>query len=412
MNKLESLLKYVAKNNKYYKDVINQNNISDPNDITMYPILTRKKLQENRHAIFSDGYEKLYYSQQLITQSSSGTTGVPIYTYWETKDYYNSMRILWRKRLEYYGVHPYQKHIQFTLNSVSSEKYDDKVVWIKESQNILNICRSSLREEKNYKQLIKIIEEFEPEWLYIQPYILRKLIKSYIDNNIKPPSSILYVESVGEILPLELKELAKSFFKVPVANLYGSEEMNGIAYECPFNRMHVLSENVYVECRNVNGIHCIGEGEAIITNLANKAMPLIRYNQGDLITLNNLPKPCSCGSIEPVVDRIIGREYEKIKVGKVELNPYMLLMTMSNINNEFNSMLTCYRFEYSKANKSLVCFIELSGSRKKWFKVLKDEILSMLTPILECSAGITIDVLHDIQDNNFDNKHKFFKIAD
>ena len=211
-------------------------------------------------------------------------------------------------------------------------------------------------------------------------------------------------------MPLELKDRAAKLYNAPVANMYGSEEMNGIAYECPFHQMHILSENVYVECQNITGTHLFGQGEAIITNLVNKAMPLIRYNQGDIITLENLYRPCPCGSMEPVVSKITGRVYENITVGELDLNPYMLLSTLSNINNQFNSILTSYRFEYSKSNRRLFCFIELTEQKKSWFENLKNEILSVLIPKI-MSFGVAVDICHE-EVHNWNSKHKILEILD
>ena len=139
-------------------------------------------------------------------------------------------------------------------------------------------------------------------------------------------------------------------------------------------------------------------------------MPLIRYNQGDIITLENLYRPCPCGSMEPVVSKITGRVYENITVGELDLNPYMLLSTLSNINNQFNSILTSYRFEYSKSNRRLVCFIELTEQKKSWFENLKNEILSVLIPKI-MSFGVTVDICHE-EVHNWNSKHKILEILD
>ena len=48
MSKLEEMLKYVSEHNEFYKNRIKEYGIKDPLDITQWPILTRKELQENR----------------------------------------------------------------------------------------------------------------------------------------------------------------------------------------------------------------------------------------------------------------------------------------------------------------------------------------------------------------------------
>ena len=154
--------------------------------------------------------------------------------------------------------------------------------------------------------------------------------------------------------------------------------MNGIAYECPFHQMHVLSKNVFIECYDQMDIYNFGEGEAIITNLVNKAMPLIRYSQGDIISLKQLSEPCRCGSIEPVISYIKGRVYENIKVGKLELNPFMLLSALSNINNQFDSIITYYHYIYKKSDKKLICFIDLVEHSENWYNNVKNAILEIL----------------------------------
>lgn len=107
--KLVKMLKYVSEHNDFYKKRIKEYGISNPLDITQWPILTRRELQENRYNMFSDGYKTKYFNQQLRRQSSSGSTGVPVNVYWDYKDWYASNLCLWRKRQEWYGIRPSEK---------------------------------------------------------------------------------------------------------------------------------------------------------------------------------------------------------------------------------------------------------------------------------------------------------------
>ena len=70
MDKLDAMLKYVSEHNDFYKKRIAEYGISNPLDITQWPVLTRKELQENRYNMFSDGYKSKYFNQQLRRQSS------------------------------------------------------------------------------------------------------------------------------------------------------------------------------------------------------------------------------------------------------------------------------------------------------------------------------------------------------
>ena len=394
MSKLEEMLKYVSEHNEFYKNRIKEYGIKDPLDITQWPILTRKELQENRYNMFSDGYKSKYFNQQLRRQSSSGSSGVPVNVYWDYKDWYASNLSLWRKRLQWYGIKPNDRCVVF-INSFNNKLGNKAVYYINEPSNILSVNISLMQTDEQYRALIEIINEFEPVWLYVQPFILSKLVYLYKKYGINKPTSLRYIESVGELLPSDVRRSATDLFKVELANMYGSEEMSGIAYECPVHHLHVLDENVVVEVKNECGIHLIGEGETIITNLNNKAMPSVRYNQGDYIRIKELKSPCLCGYCSTEIEVIKGRALDVIKLRDgFELNSLMLLEIMAKINNEFSDIILNYRYVYYKSTNSLICCIALDDEKSKWYGVVKKEIEKSFTK-LNLSDKIRFEIVLD-----------------
>lgn len=406
MSKLEEMLKYVSEHNEFYKNRIKEYGIKDPLDITQWPILTRKELQENRYNMFSDGYKSKYLHQQLKRQSSSGSTGIPITVYWDYPDYYASTLPLWRRRHQYYGITPNDRRVTFTLNTFNLKNKVDNVLYKYYSPMELSLNISLIQETVLYKKVIDIIDEFQPKWLYIQPFILQKLLLSYIKNGKTPPKSLAYIESVGEILTDNLKQKVIDFFKVPIANLYGSEEMNGIAFECPHNYMHIISENVHVEQSEVNG-------SSIITSLTNKAMPLIRYDQSDSIKIRLLPDSCICGSSDLVIDIITGRSSENLytKDG-LELNSLLLMEIIAEVNNQFNDMVTRYNFIYYKREHKLECYIKVDSSRKEWFYSIQSSINEICKRKISSNINIVVEVCRMNEYHNSLGKPKILKIVD
>lgn len=378
--KLKKMLKYVSEHNEFYKNRIKEYGIKDPLDITQWPILTRKELQENRYNMFSDGYKSKYYNQQLRRQSSSGSSGIPVNVYWDYTDWYVSNMSLWRKRLQWYGIKPSDKHVLFTLNAFNVNSDSETVYYIKEPANILSINISMIQNESGYEKLIDIINEFEPKWLYIQPIVLNKLSGAYKRTGKMPPKTLLYIESVGELLSLDLRRRAIEFFNVPIADLYGSEEMNGIAYECPEHHMHILDDNVLIEVNNESGISNCGMGEAIITNLNNLSMPLIRYRQGDCVVLDKPLKGCKFDALSPVITMHKGRTLENIILEDgTELNAFALLELISEINNQFNYIVTEYQYIFYKSRNHLECNIAVSEERAGWFNAVKGVLTNLYT---------------------------------
>ncbi len=83
-----------------------------------------------------------------------------------------------------------------------------------------------------------------------------------------------------------------------VFTFYGARECGWIASETErCHRLHVNTAGVHLESTP--------DGRLLVTDLVNRAMPLIRYEIGDRGTLDS--RPCSCGDARPVLDRIEGR---------------------------------------------------------------------------------------------------------
>jgi len=99
-------------------------------------------------------------------------------------------------------------------------------------------------------------------------------------------------------------------FGCPVMNEYGGAETQAIAYECPAGRWHITHENVLVEALDDAGspVPAGQFGHLTLTNLCNVALPLIRYQNGDIIALEP-DTSCACGRHRglPVLKGIAGR---------------------------------------------------------------------------------------------------------
>jgi phenylacetate-CoA ligase len=97
-----------------------------------------------------------------------------------------------------------------------------------------------------------------------------------------------------------------------VQDEYGCGEVGPIAYQCEQGRLHVMSENLLVEVLTEKGeLAGPGQtGEIVVTDLNNRAMPLIRYRLGDFAVVG---RPCSCGRGFPVLENIRGRAYDFVE---------------------------------------------------------------------------------------------------
>src|SRR5437867_7666028 len=107
-------------------------------------------------------------------------------------------------------------------------------------------------------------------------------------------------------------------FDCSVTNRYGCEEVSLIACECERHQgLHINADSVHVEILRTDETGALtmpvrpGEsGSVVVTDLTNRAMPIIRYQVGDVAVLSD--RICSCGRGLPLLERIEGRDADYI----------------------------------------------------------------------------------------------------
>jgi phenylacetate-CoA ligase len=100
----------------------------------------------------------------------------------------------------------------------------------------------------------------------------------------------------AEMLYPKMREAIEEVFPVRVFDRYACREVGAISSECDAHagyHEHMLVNVVEVDSSAEKGEACADEGDLIVTNLSNYAMPFIRYEIGDRAT--RLHGACPCG---------------------------------------------------------------------------------------------------------------------
>ena len=116
------------------------------------------------------------------------------------------------------------------------------------------------------------------------------------------------------------RRVIEEVFGCPVTNRYGCEEVSLIACECERHQgLHVNADGIHVEVLRPDGSPAAaGEvGAVVVTDLANRAMPILRYRVGDLAVASQ--RRCPCGRGLPLLERVDGRiaDYVVTPAGKL-----------------------------------------------------------------------------------------------
>jgi phenylacetate-CoA ligase len=158
--------------------------------------------------------------------------------------------------------------------------------------------------------LVRSLNEFRPAVVGSYPTALAVLAGEQATGRLRiAPALVL---SGAERLSTPLGKRISESFQCPIQDTYAASEFMGIAFDCRYGRLHVNTDWVILEPVDAAG-EPVAPGEAshttLLTNLANRVQPLIRYDLGDSVTM--LPAPCPCGSPLPVI-RPEGRRDETL----------------------------------------------------------------------------------------------------
>ncbi len=158
--------------------------------------------------------------------------------------------------------------------------------------------------------LVRALNEFRPAVIGSYPTVLAVLAGEQAAGRLRIAPALLL--SGAERLSPPLGERISESFRCPLRDTYAASEFMGIAFDCRYGRLHVNADWLILEPVDASG-EPVSPGEAshttLLTNLANRVQPLIRYDLGDSVTV--LPAPCPCGSPLPSI-RPEGRRDETL----------------------------------------------------------------------------------------------------
>jgi len=310
LERFKKLLTHSYNNVPFYKEKLDKVKLH-PNDFTSLkqlkeiPYLSKSDLQKSFEELRARNYSK----EDLILDSSGGSTGVPTNFYkdvdrWKLRRADQIRHDRWTgwdigERMVYLWGAPRDSEVEPSMK----EKIIAEYLYRYYEFNAFDISEEKMSECLN--KLIKIKPTIIIAYANMA-YLFAKFIeKEKFDlKNMKLKGIVSSAETLSE----EKQNFIESVFNCKVLNRYGSREVGLIASECRKQEgMHINAENVIVEIEKNGKPVKDGElGEIIVTDLWNYGMPLIRYRMGDLAVKSSM-KLCSCGRGLPLISNVKGR---------------------------------------------------------------------------------------------------------
>ncbi len=149
-------------------------------------------------------------------------------------------------------------------------------------------------------QLVAELNEYRPNFLASYPTMLSLLAEEREAGRLRIEPVRLW--SGGECLAPDAGIAIERAFGCPLTNEYGASECLSIAFGCREGWLHVNADWVLLEPVD-REYRPTPPGEAshtvLLSNLANRVQPIIRYDLGDSIVAK--PEPCACGNSLPAI---------------------------------------------------------------------------------------------------------------
>jgi len=148
--------------------------------------------------------------------------------------------------------------------------------------------------------LVAALNEYQPAFVASYPTTLAMLADEQRDERLHIAPACIW--SGGEYLSSSARASVERAFGATVVNEYGASECMNIAHSCSRGSLHLNADWVVLEAvdRNYQPTP-VGEPShtVLLTNLANRVQPIVRYDLGDSVTVQ--VSPCPCGNALPVI---------------------------------------------------------------------------------------------------------------
>ena len=306
-NRRKEIVKFVFINNSFYRNKytvagFEPGDLKSPDDFERLPILEKQEIRENVHDMVSSGYD----IDLLKASTTGGSTGAPLKTYCDPSA--PGSEISWRT-LNWWGtdISENSAYLYRAIPSARTQLLQRTLLWPTKRNWLAAQDMDEATMGKFYQQL------FKSKPSYLIGYVgAIDIFAGFLDKHHYSLDSVNVIWTTSAPLPEGKRVYLQNVFKAPVLTQYGSCEFYWIAAEClKQNGMHVASDIRHVE--TVDGevpVDAEEFGDLLVTDLCNRAFPLIRYRLGDRGRL--LKTTCSCGLPFGLMDYVKGRISDKI----------------------------------------------------------------------------------------------------
>lgn len=312
LSRLRSLLAHCFEHSRYYREQwqareLYPAKLDSLEEFAAWPVMQREMVRDQREQI------QVNHDFELVHKSTGGSSGVPLHFVIDRRA--NEQRMAAANRgYAWAGAFPGTKQTHLWGITLGTQS---KIRKAKEKLYYRYLYRRDMLDSFGFNMdsvdaYVRRINRYRPTAIvaYSNPlYCLARMIEQR-GLFIHSPKSI--VVGAEKIHAFQRKQIER-VFNTPVYETYGSREFTLIGAECEHHTgLHLTMENLLTEIVNDDGTPTPDgqEGNVVITDLTNYAMPFVRYAIGDRAIAGL--GACKCGRGLPLLPKVVGRRLDVI----------------------------------------------------------------------------------------------------
>lgn len=321
LNLFKAQIVNIYENIPFYREFFKKQNLfprdfNGLKDLKKLPIVTKEDIRDTPEMFLNVKMDQL----KFFKSHTSGSTGEPFWSYfdkqcWLRKKYLSKLRARFAC-----GMSIGEKVAVFESEPVEKLELLNKKRSIRDF--FLHISYFSIFED--IEKGLEKLRLFKPQNVYGPPSYFFQLAQLVKERN-RPVFFLKRIYTSAEYLESPVRQFIQNVLQANVFDVYGSTEFKEIAWECEQHEgYHINEDDVICEILNGKEPTRFGEeGDIVLTDLRNRAMPLIRYRIKD--KGKYVAKSCSCGRTFTLMQPMAGRASEYIRLPNGErLSPYLL----------------------------------------------------------------------------------------
>lgn len=304
---LRRLLIHAQRNTRHYRRVFAEydfdpEKLQDLSELKRLPMIDKTVINARGEELLSEPHRR---ASDCHESHTGGSTGQPMTFY---RDH---ACLIFRRALDFYLERKLGYEIGDKLALLWGNATDipqpatgrqeliERLVWRRISYMPVQI------EAQRLLDFAAQVNRFGPAMMRAYPSLLHFYCRFLREHKVESVPIPLAVVTAEQLFGFQ-RELIAETLGGEVMEKYGAREIGTVAIECKAHcGLHLITDSVLVEIEPLPDKSLGGVGRIIVTDLRNYAMPLIRYDIGDLAELDSTL--CSCGFPYPRLVNICGR---------------------------------------------------------------------------------------------------------